>query len=822
MTTGEPRVSRLGEVSVLLILIPALVRAMSMVSPLPWWDLDPLILPSPAVGLTPALAFAADAVVLLGCGLGLIATRRLRAGRAWWTVVMLALLGCGGVAYHGWISGMNTLGHQRIGAAWGAALLGGVVLWRLCGVPRLRVIAVATLLALAAPLLVKGLSQVTVEHAQTLAEFRANKEATLAAMGWSPDSTMAKGYERRISQVEATGWFGLSNVYASFAAGMLAGFVGLWWAGRRAGQISGDGAPTGSRSIMLPALMAVGCAGAVAMAGSKGGVAAACAGAVALWLTMRRERMGGGGWLGRCAGAVPIAMCGVALLVVVVRGALGERSGELSILFRWFYMQAAVRIMGSQPVFGTGPDGFRDAYLLTKNPLSPEEVSSPHSVLFDWGACLGLFGVAWGLGLVIWLAAVGRGTNSRGDCGPTEPVSGRLAALGPLAASVIALALQQADLSPTEALVRVLALAAFCALAAGLSRLAGGMPPSLLRVGPVACAAAIAAHAQIEMSATWEQSCGIFFALLGAASPGGPAASHAAQERGPSRGRRGLTLGFLCVAGALALGWFGVRPAWRWETTLHQSAEILAPVSELRERLDRLALPGARATREEATSIARALSEALGRPVEATPDDVSRGFQEFAAMRLSWAAQTLAGTLDARNGAEWRVERESARLLGQAALLWPESGAADRLTTRLRALRERSPTPWESSLAAAYAGVLESSARATMARSESASIGLAEQALERLEIAMRLSPFDGGLALRRYMLLRDFALPRAAQGDEGVSGHERRKLLLSAAEKALELDALLRLDPLRRMDEKSRARVERTVRELRPSEGNPP
>ncbi|HQR39835.1 MAG TPA: hypothetical protein PLF26_15715, partial [Blastocatellia bacterium] len=73
-------------------------------------------------------------------------------------------------------------------------------------------------ISVAAVLAFRGIEQVFIEHPGTVENFKRNRDAILAAQGWPPDSAMARGYERRLMQAEATGWFGLSNVYASFAA----------------------------------------------------------------------------------------------------------------------------------------------------------------------------------------------------------------------------------------------------------------------------------------------------------------------------------------------------------------------------------------------------------------------------------------------------------------------------------------------------------------------------------------------------------------------------------------------------------------------------
>src|SRR5690606_35332276 len=134
--------------------------------------------------------------------------------------------------------------------------------------------------------------------------------------------------------------------------------------------------------------------GALGLTYSKGGLEALGLGVVVVgaqvWMHRRgsRRQARAAGWLMPGAVAAPI-------VAVVVRGLIGERLGERSLLFRWFYWQGASRIATDHPVAGVGPAGFQEAYLSARPPLSVEEVTSPHGLPFDWWATLGLFGLAW-------------------------------------------------------------------------------------------------------------------------------------------------------------------------------------------------------------------------------------------------------------------------------------------------------------------------------------------------------------------------------------------------------------------------------------------
>ena len=114
----------------------------------------------------------------------------------------------------------------------------------------------------------------------------------------------------------------------------------------------------------------------------------------------------------------------ITLLGVAARGLIGESLGERSILFRWFYMRGATGIIADEPVLGVGPAGFQPAYAMHKPAISPEDVTSPHSIFFDYIATLGVFGVALGVLaiLAIWRIGTGLGSGSNPQAAPTTPV----------------------------------------------------------------------------------------------------------------------------------------------------------------------------------------------------------------------------------------------------------------------------------------------------------------------------------------------------------------------------------------------------------------
>ena len=212
---------------------------------------------------------------------------------------------------------------------------------------RFKRAALGVMFGFLALLALRGAQEVYIDHAQTMRMYRADPERFLASHGWTADSSMARQYVRRISQPEASGWFGLSNVYASFA---VFGTVAA------AGWVIG--AAKSRRGLGWALAAAALCGFALFLSQSKGGVAFAGFGIGLLAIGWLFSRVGNavpplrgsepttpatGGLrprltlLRRCAAMSigPLCIFGV-LAAIAVRGVVGERIGELSILFRAF------------------------------------------------------------------------------------------------------------------------------------------------------------------------------------------------------------------------------------------------------------------------------------------------------------------------------------------------------------------------------------------------------------------------------------------------------------------------------------------------------
>ncbi|MBY0263705.1 MAG: O-antigen ligase family protein [Phycisphaerales bacterium] len=443
-------------VGILLSLGPLLLRATTGTTTLPLWDLDPMVYSVPMSGVGPALSMVLDVLVLMGAACLLLAQRA--RGRGVSTLaVSLAAVGAIPVLWHA-MAGGGSLNDQRIGFSWMAGIFGAVGVYHAAREPAVRRLLAAVVLGFLALLAIKSFQQVFIDHPQTVADFRQSKAQLLAAHGWAPGSPSALAFERRLSQPEASGWFGLSNVLATLASGLSVAAIGL--------------ATAAWRKVHVPRAAAAGVAGlAIAglaclwLAGAKGGWLSFVAGVSALGvLSLLARAASSNPRLGRLlAGLIgPAAVLG-ALALVAVRGAIGERLGELSLLFRWFYAQGAMRIFAEHPLLGVGPDGFQSAYSLAKPPLSVEDVTSPHAVVYDWIATLGVLGAAWIALLLLAGFVAGRGAASPRHAAEPEPAGPtrneiRLALALPAAATLAAAFLELSLRSPDAITVRIVGL----------------------------------------------------------------------------------------------------------------------------------------------------------------------------------------------------------------------------------------------------------------------------------------------------------------------------------------------------------------------------
>ncbi len=738
-----------------MLALGAIARAGVGWTPFPHWDGDPFTQGGPLVAIGPSALLVLDLVVCLGAALAIAAAPRVsRLG------VGLFVVGAAGVAIHV----AHSLEHAGAGSAWVAAMAGGLGAWHLGQYPVVRRALTCAAFGFVGMLVAKGALQYFVEHPQTVAHFRETRDAFFAARGWEPGSRSAMVYERRLMQPAATGWFGLSNVYATFMAG---GAVLLLVGGLRSLREF----RTRNASFVL-LLGAIACAGALAMTGSKGAWGAAllgtAVGLVAMLLPKRVGRV-----LPWVLVLAPIGVIGAVLL----RGVLGERLGELSLLFRAFYFEGAARVIASHPLVGVGPAGFKDAYVLKRPALSPEEVTSSHAVLVDWAATLGVLGLSWIALMLVWAKRSGSTPAATTDVAPVDERSVRLFVLI-TAVVVVAISglVERAAITPEGAAMRAGGLVAWIALAWAI-----GQAWSARRwAAPMAgAAAAVLAHAQLDMAGVSETSAPLLLLWLGClASPLSGGVS--------SRPARACAIFGPALAGVVVftIAFPGLA---RWEGALRDAAK---PATALADAL--FDLQSAASESEARAILERAASE-LG---VTTPSDASvgAGFASLVAAAQDGAIGELQTAIDARPQHYGTRTALTRVLLQRATRPGSEPELAD-LRDRATRIAEGGPQAAPGSASSwmwagtVHAGLADSPGITSDARAEHL-----RKAAEFWESAASLDPRGPSAPARlmaAYETLGDLDAARVW------------------AERALQADANMRLDPLKQLTRDERARAER-------------
>ncbi|MBM4110438.1 MAG: hypothetical protein FJ254_03645 [Phycisphaerae bacterium] len=381
--------------SSLVAILAGLLAARTVVAwtPLIHFDLDPSAISREAVvpfaGFGPAGSLALDALTTLAAAALLAVLARARA-LAW----------PGGLAIAAGIVAALDVGlvlrgdfeNLWRGSAWVSAFVGCGALAACAAHPqaaRLQRMALAVFLSVAALWLTRGAWQLVVEHPATVEQYQRSKQDFLAAQGWTEESAQALTYERRLVQLEATGWFGLANIMAGLVGAVGVACAVLVWQARRALTM---------RSAAVLALGALACAAIVIVNGSKGALAACALGLVAAWWSQRSS------WHARVA---VLAALAIPVVAIVVRGAIGESLGERSLFFRSQYWVGAWQVMLDAWPWGCGPDSFQAAYTLHRPALSVEEVTSAHAAPVDWMATMGLAGVLMSAAWVVLLWVCG-------------------------------------------------------------------------------------------------------------------------------------------------------------------------------------------------------------------------------------------------------------------------------------------------------------------------------------------------------------------------------------------------------------------------------
>lgn len=379
----------------LLLVVPALVRVTNLVAPEMWFSIDPRQFVLPTLGLGPAGSMTLDLLSITGVILALL--HEILSGRRLDRLAIVLWLVPAPVIW--WHAGAS-LNSVWLGAGWLSAMGVAVGLLHLGRDGVLRTLSLAAAMALVAPLAIKASFQFFVEHPLTAEEFERAQEQVLRAHGWTPDSSEAATYRRRLGQAEATGWFAISNIFGTLAAGIAVFWVSTLVTAARSRLSSGW--------LGLIGIIAAMGMWALALTLSKGAIAVALIGVVFAFLPAVPRA-----WRRRVARHLGLLTLVLALGLVggvIFRGAvLGERFtlDSYSLLFRWYYWLGGFRMWLNDPLIGIGPGAFQAGYLIHKPPISPEDVNDAHSLPVMWLTTLGLFALPWlALGVILVRRAI--------------------------------------------------------------------------------------------------------------------------------------------------------------------------------------------------------------------------------------------------------------------------------------------------------------------------------------------------------------------------------------------------------------------------------
>lgn len=813
----------------LLLATQAALRALVAITGNPFFAVDPRLLAIPLEGLGPAGSVALDAMALFGCAAAL--------GAEWLDrrafdlrLIALFLAPVPVLAWHAW----NDAEQMRAGSQWLAAMATAVGSLHLAREVRWRLMLLGAVAALTIPLAVKGLYQVTIEYGETLRSFQENREALLAAQGWEDGSSQAEIYFRRLSQREATGWFALSNVYGSILAMLATFWVGASLAVARSRLQSGW---LGIAIIFAAAALA-----GLTASFSKGAGAAAVAGLVLAAMCILPRR-----WKQRVrplTAKVTLALLALALIVTALRGSLFPESLQgadgYSLLFRWHYWIGAARILAAQPFTGVGPAGFQNAYLLHRPALSPEEVTSAHSVFIDWLAGGGVLMVAW-VALTVILLRRSTPSSTRREAGvqmqagtaeagsdegasqrtSASPLAWRCGVLLALFAGGGAWALNRhAMFIDYHVLLMPLSLAAMTATIPLVEHLVRHLSLGMVRWAVWAALTAVFLHSQVEMTLAQPGSAASVMLLLGAA---------AARIETPAAEARatGLRTGAIVTACMVALALLHlalvVAPIAGTQRHFRGAHQSLAASGEVRALLDRA---GRTASLEERLDLFRDAESALrGRGEGVDLDGTWREIQSAVQLGEGDRVRRLVGlAAEALNAAHERLdveaittaleELESARQRRPLdRLAWRRASELWMLLAHLHAARGDAAMRDE---AAAAACRIAEDLTAQRPGSTFALAAAARRWMERRRLAGEADALDRAIHWQQRLVALDpngLDARRALADLLDESG--RTAEAIAAYERTLEINANMRLDPLKQLSDSQVRAIERRLAALR-------
>jgi len=562
--SGQPRNSVgsalrwIGGVGIATI---GVMRCLIAFAPQVVFDVDPALFPGAFGGMGPAGSLWLDVALLLAAACGFAGEALSKRGIDW-RLVLLALIPLPVVLWHG----AHDAGDLWRGTTWAAAAVACAAVAHLARDRALRIVLITILIAVVAPVLVRGAANVMYEHADTIAAFEQQKGQFLLDKGWEPDSAAARIYERRLRQNQPTAWFVSTNIFGSIMAFGLVAWLGLAIASGRA-KLQGGWAG-------LPALIALAAAAGLWLTGSTGAMLAALGGLVLLVAPL----ISGGlrRLLQRFGPAIAVLCIAGALLGVIARGVVPEGlAGEKSLLFRWHYMVSSAQIIADAPLLGVGPGSYQAAYVKHRVPRSPEEVASAHSMFLDWLCTLGISGAAWVILTMMLLWRAGRALRTGAPETERGPPINLRQAVGAVAVVALfglasAIAVEWHVLDPLSLAVRFIGLCAFVILALAAGRVLARADGWLVNWLLTAAVIALLVHGQIEMTFTRPGTAVWAMCVVGLTG----------EARGRGLPSIGLAGAVLALCASIWLAFTGALPASRQEARMVDAAEILRPLAE--------------------------------------------------------------------------------------------------------------------------------------------------------------------------------------------------------------------------------------------------
>jgi hypothetical protein len=487
------------------VVIVAVATGRCIVTLLPeiWFDVDPVLNSIRIPGVWPSWLMVMDVVLMAAAAIGLWAEAAGRRGGSPFVMALWVLPL--GVAAAWAVVGTDQV---RVILPWVAGFTGAVAMAHLGRDAAIRRTAIAVMLGVVGPLAFRGIEQWAWELPDTAAWFAANRDTVFGLMGFDPGSPEALVYERRVLMGGPTGWFTSANLLATVLAGCSVAWFGLVVAAK----VLGRSALVGAIGVMAVAAAAT----TTALTGSIGGVLVlgiglgfSLAGFGMVWVRARAN------WLAMGFLAVS-ALAPVLAFGVTVASGSTSLPGVRSMFIRWQYNIGAARVFANHPALGSGPAGFQDAYTAARLPGAPEEITSPHSMVWEWTSTLGICGLAWAalVVLLVWSAASrGWRLEARTDARAWWVVAGSLLAILP---AVVVASTDWGDIDDAARFIRVVGWISMPIFALVAWRCLVG---SIAGWAVLSAVVLLIMHAQIEMSLQNAASSVWILVLLGLAAP---------------------------------------------------------------------------------------------------------------------------------------------------------------------------------------------------------------------------------------------------------------------------------------------------------------